>query len=1037
MAKITSRWAHATEITGVGATQDGSFVVTTSQEFSMNMFPQKGTKSDSSAIKVEAQEPVTCLVISKDRIYTGSIDSIVRKYDIKDPESHAVILRCDLQVRCLALSHDERLLAVGTDGPDVKIIDLEEAENCWAFQGHKKAINSLSFDPLGQFLISSSCDGTVIVWDLKSKDTSPIEIIKVMEPTTTDSIATIPVAWHPSNEFFIIGKDKDIAAHYRHTWKKSFTYRTGSSQPVRSLAWSPNGKFIAATSIDTDLWIWQYKEKDAPMLKHKHTQGGITGIAWIPNANRLVFGDTKGELSQWDDVIDADKGSPFTQPKPDPLDGLFDDAAVEDQGIEDNEMAQDYGSGDESLGDFIVEDETGTYLEKKPAGASKPTPKTQPVKELHPQIQSGSTSRRDDRRYLAFNLLGLITSVSHDTHATVSVEFHDKVAHRGFHFMDSFHYSMACLGLTGTLFAAAASDSNPSTVFYKTYDSWATKSEWQVYLPEGEDATAIALSAESAIVATSKGYVRVFSQSGIQTALFCVGSVIAAAGKDDMVLLIYHQGEPFEGSQNLGYSIYNVETGQRIQHGPMPVSDDTLISWVGFSEGGIPSFYNDKGVMFILNYYRRVDQGQWTPILDTTLMDSESDIRPHYWPIGLTDEALTCIRCRKGETEPAFPKPIVTELSLKMPTLYQDTAAGKHEEAWLRQKILSGLSKDEKMATLFERTDNVVAKKEVEMDKLALQMIDLACRADRTQKALDLTAMLCNLRSIDAAVKIAHHHNLHSLMERMNKVKEIKMLEEQEKDPNAEMEMIMANPVLAAPSAKDQNTYRISSREEEQELEKRAFQRKEAVKPNDPFGRRVVKDTNGSSRTIGGQSSTASGSSGAGTNPFKKKGGPDSAAGPKGFGAVVKESDMDKLPITRRAADVFQAAEFLAVDEQRAKAKRQEDVFRKRKANGAPTSNGGQKTLSMFGKPAAESSTSAEAKRFKRQINEDEDMEEAEDSDGGEEFGGSSVRVPATQEEELEESIEDTRNHLEKTRVEPLSPSKGSSSVLSGFKFNG
>jgi len=58
---------------------------------------------------------------------------------------------------------------------------------------------------------------------------------------------------------------------------------------------------------------------------------------------------------------------------------------------------------------------------------------------------------------------------------------------------------------------------------------------------------AIALNAESAIVATSRGHVRVFSQSGIQTGLFSVGSVIAAAGRDDMVLLVYHLGEPFEG----------------------------------------------------------------------------------------------------------------------------------------------------------------------------------------------------------------------------------------------------------------------------------------------------------------------------------------------------------------------------------------------------------------------------------------------------------------------------------------------------------
>jgi len=90
---------------------------------------------------------------------------------------------------------------------------------------------------------------------------------------------------------------------------------------------------------------------------------------------------------------------------------------------------------------------------------------------------------------IAFNLLGLITTVDHGTHATISVEFHDKLTQRGYHFTDNNHYSMACLGMNGALFAAASVDGNPSTVFYKTSDNWATKSEWQVYLPDGEDAT--------------------------------------------------------------------------------------------------------------------------------------------------------------------------------------------------------------------------------------------------------------------------------------------------------------------------------------------------------------------------------------------------------------------------------------------------------------------------------------------------------------------------------------------------------------------
>lgn len=68
----------------------------------------------------------------------------------------------------------------------------------------------------------------------------------------------------------------------------------------------------------------------------------------------------------------------------------------------------------------------------------------------------------------------------------------------------------------------------------------------------------------------------------------------------------------------------------------------------------------------------------------------------------------------------------MTELAFKMPTLYQDSDSGQHEEAWLRTKILFGLNKDEKIANTVERNDDNAAKKELEMDKLALQMIDVS-----------------------------------------------------------------------------------------------------------------------------------------------------------------------------------------------------------------------------------------------------------------------------------------------------------------------
>ncbi|KAF9580964.1 hypothetical protein BGW38_002188 [Lunasporangiospora selenospora] len=1085
--KVTSRWAHAAEITGVSYTFDGSYVITASEEFTMHLFPQKGDKDDSAAEKIETQEPVSCMLVTSEHIFTGSNDCIVRQYDIKTKDFLGIIIRCDLPIRCLVISPDGVHLAVGTESPDIKIINLEDPEKCWSFRGHKKAINCMDFDPEGEFLLSSSCDGTVIVWNLKSRDTKPVEIINVSAPFTTE----MPVLWHPSNEFFIIGKDKDVTAYHRLTWKKSFTYRSGSSNAVRCFAWSPNGRFLATASVSSDLWIWQYKEKEAPLLTHKHKNGGITGIAWAPKANRLAFTDTMGELSRWEDVVDPEKGAPF---KSDPLDGLFDDAAKEDNAAPDQEMAQEFMDDNESLNDFVVNDDDGGYLERRPAsGPSAPVAKSgaqyQSVKELHPRFQSGSTLERDNKRYLEFNLLGTITTVNHETHATVSVEFHDKITHRGYHFTDTSQFTMACLGNTGALFASLESEENPSTVFYRTYDSWATKSEWQVHLPKGEEATAIALNAESAIVTTSRGYLRVFSQSGIQTGIFCAGSAIAAAGKEDLVMLILRAGEPFAGSQNLSYSIYNIESGQRIQHGSLPVSDETFVTWIGFSEGGIPAFYDDNGVMHILNYYRRVDQGQWTPILDTRLEATDEKEVPRYWVVGLTDEAMTCVRCKKGQTEPSFPKPFVTDISLRMPTLYQETPSGQHEEAWLRTKILSGLNKDEKMATMFLRTDEVVTKKELEMDKLALQMIDAACRADRAQKALDLAAMLCNIKSIEAAVKIAHHHNLHGLMEKINKVREIKMMAEQDRDPDAELDLIMADPELATRPRRDQGVYQVATRAEEEDMERRTFERpKESILPNDPFGRRVVKEKPGSTKS----GTTA-------VNPFRKRTG-DGNVG-KGFGKVVQDSPTGSngaLPtISRRATDLFDTADNLVADEQRAKADRErpnnraEDPARKRKANGAaaaaPGSEGSsQQTLSMFsrrtsnqeGNNAQGSGSKLEAKR-QRMHQDDDDMEggasggkadtmmEADDfmeeehemnreGDEDEELEESQPPaaqvIPPTQDEDEEEplqrnrrgtvsgvdsaldkTIEETRNYLEQTRV----ASGSSSNILAGFKFNG
>lgn len=79
-------------------------------------------------------------------------------------------------------------------------------------------------------------------------------------------------------------------------------------------------------------------------------------------------------------------------------------------------------------------------------------------------FQPGATPWKEKRRYLgecntfkhihtgkltlraAFNHVGIIHAVDRDMHHLVTVEFHDRGAHRGYHFDDNYKFSMASLG---------------------------------------------------------------------------------------------------------------------------------------------------------------------------------------------------------------------------------------------------------------------------------------------------------------------------------------------------------------------------------------------------------------------------------------------------------------------------------------------------------------------------------------------------------------------------------------------------------------
>ena len=99
------------------------------------------------------------------------------------------------------------------------------------------------------------------------------------------------------------------------------------------------------------------------------------------------------------------------------------------------------------------------------------------------------------------------------------------------------------------MYAAPTQDGQASTIYYRPYDSWASQAEWTVSLLPGEDAQCVAAGGPggdgmgSVIVATSKGFLRFLSSSGIQRYMWRLGEdAVSMAASKDAVFVVHREG---------------------------------------------------------------------------------------------------------------------------------------------------------------------------------------------------------------------------------------------------------------------------------------------------------------------------------------------------------------------------------------------------------------------------------------------------------------------------------------------------------------
>ncbi|KAJ3224221.1 hypothetical protein HK099_000082 [Clydaea vesicula] len=618
--------------------------------------------------------------------------------------------------------------AIATDEGTIKIVNVEDITEIAELLGHRAAVNTASTD----------IEGNLRIWETASRT-----CVKKFEYLSANT-------------------------------KLSKLLIKASSPNLCRISWNPTGKFLAASVINKEILIIEDENWSEYARVGPHSEADSQGylsysLNFIPKYghDKTVINQcsytNKRELEISRNEYEGNLNIVIGEKEENPLKSKEEEAVKINQHIQ--FLPGSISLSDEEVDDdnFIEENDCDflyTELKYRPASKQRVSqfhtikPRSSEILNCEPKgtenqssFQPGKSTINSGRYYLAFNLIGVAYSVEQVTHSTIHVEFHDKCI-KSFRIIDNYKYTLSALGNSGLILASHSNAANPPTLFFRPVNQHSMLNEWLYHFDKesGEEP-------EGMMSLTS--------------------NVVSMVGNDHHLLIVYHLSAAYQDNQNLGFILLNNSRCCIIKD-ELPISSGSQLDWIGFSEEGIPLSYDSNGILRGL--IREVGFSYWTPLLDTSLRRMEKE--EYYWPVGVFGENFMTVICKHKNDPLLFPPPILMEIPILLPFLNMPLS-GTLEEKYHRGLLLLSQMEflhNETINTpnnrIIESTFNSkVSKMEKNLDKIGLFLEMATCKAGKSQRAIDICHTLHSEASIDSAIKLALHHRLNSVADKMSLIK--------------------------------------------------------------------------------------------------------------------------------------------------------------------------------------------------------------------------------------------------------------------------
>ena len=220
---------------------------------------------------------------------SASFDSTVRLWDLATGTEKLALRGHSGAVRAVAFSPDGRHVASGGDDKVVRLWDAAGGHPLSVIPGHTAIVRAVSFDPKGKFLVSAGNDRTIRILD------RPANALRQILKGATN-IASL--AFSPDGAFLAAGDEGGYVTIWQtSSWEIPALMRVCEA-PVWGLSYSPGGETLAVACGDATVRLLHPSTSQVVLELDGHATR-VNAVVFAPNGRAVSSASHDGAVKVW------------------------------------------------------------------------------------------------------------------------------------------------------------------------------------------------------------------------------------------------------------------------------------------------------------------------------------------------------------------------------------------------------------------------------------------------------------------------------------------------------------------------------------------------------------------------------------------------------------------------------------------------------------------------------------------------------------------------------------------------------------------